>query len=73
MRSFLELAYNMLEQQPSCNNYYYSGVPVMRPLWYEFPNDEGSFGREGIHMIGDALLVAPILKKSATECKFYRF
>ena len=45
----------------------------MRPLWYEFPNDEGSFGREGIHMIGDALLVAPILKKSATECKFYRF
>ena len=42
----------------------------MRPLWYEFPGDEGSFGREGIHMIGDALLVAPILKKSATECKF---
>ena len=45
----------------------------MRPLWYEFPEDEGSFGREGIHMIGDALLVAPILKKSATECKFRGF
>ena len=45
----------------------------MRPLWYEFPGDEGSFGREGIHMIGDALLVAPILKKSATECKFRDF
>jgi len=48
-----------------------TGVPVMRPLWYEFPEDEGSFGREGIHMIGDALLVAPILKKSATELSVY--
>ena len=43
----------------------------MRPLWYEFPGDEGVYGREGEHMIGDALLVAPILKKSATECKFF--
>ena len=31
--------------------------------------DEGSYGREGEHMVGGALLVAPILKKSATECK----
>eukprot|EP00088_Acartia_fossae_P032112 TRINITY_DN3291_c0_g1_i2.p1 TRINITY_DN3291_c0_g1~~TRINITY_DN3291_c0_g1_i2.p1 ORF type:complete len:896 (-),score=202.34 TRINITY_DN3291_c0_g1_i2:157-2844(-) len=48
-----------------------SGVPVMRPLWYEFPQDEGTFGREGEHLIGDALLVAPILKKSATELSVY--
>jgi len=48
-----------------------TGVPVMRPLWYEFPGDEGVYGREGEHMIGDALLVAPILKKSATELSVY--
>lgn len=48
-----------------------TGVPVMRPLWYEFPQDEGTYGREGEHMIGDALLVAPILKKSATELSVY--
>jgi len=48
-----------------------TGVPVMRPLWYEFPEDEGSYGREGEHMVGQALLVAPILKKSATELSVY--
>lgn len=44
---------------------------MMRPLWYEFPEDEGTFGREGIHMVGDALLVAPVLQKSATQVTVY--
>jgi len=44
---------------------------MMRPLWYEFPLDEGSYGREGVHMVGDALLVAPVLKKAATSVDVY--
>ncbi|XP_023336041.1 neutral alpha-glucosidase AB [Eurytemora carolleeae] len=48
-----------------------TGVPVMRPLWYEFPQDEGTFGREGIHMVGNSLLVAPVLHKSATQVNVY--
>lgn len=48
-----------------------TGVPMMRPLWYEFPGEEGTYGREGIHMVGDALLVAPVLKKSATQVDVY--
>ena len=43
------------------------GVPPMRPLWYEFPEDEGTFDREGIHMIGNALLVAPVMKSGETK------
>jgi alpha-glucosidase (family GH31 glycosyl hydrolase) len=39
----------------------------MRPLWYEFPGDEDTFSREGSHMVGEALLVAPVLQKSATQ------
>ena len=35
----------------------------MRPLWYEFPEDSGSWEREGSHMVGAALLVAPVLTK----------
>jgi alpha-glucosidase (family GH31 glycosyl hydrolase) len=39
----------------------------MRPLWYEFPKDEVTFGREGSHMLGEALLVTPVLQKSTTQ------
>ena len=39
------------------------GTPPMRPLWYEFPEDSGSWEREGSHMVGAALLVAPVLTK----------
>jgi len=44
-----------------------TGVPMMRPLWYEFPGDEATFSKEGQHMVGDALLVAPVLHKGATQ------
>jgi len=47
------------------------GVPPMRPLWYEFPEDEGTFDREGIHMIGNALLVAPVMKSGETKVTVY--
>ena len=44
-----------------------SGVPPMRPLWYEFPGDETTYSREGSHMVGESLLVAPVLTKGATS------
>ena len=47
------------------------GVPPMRPLWYEFPGDELSHGREGTHMVGGSLLVAPVLHKGATSVEVY--
>ena len=47
------------------------GVPPMRPLWYEFPGDELSHAREGTHMVGDSLLVAPVLHKGATSVEVY--
>ena len=40
---------------------------MMRPLWYEFPLDAATYGREGISMVGSSLLVAPVLTKGATQ------
>ena len=42
----------------------------MRPLWYEFPGDEVTYGREGSHMLGEALLVTPVLQKSTTQGRY---
>ena len=44
-----------------------SGVPPMRPVWFEFPDDEGSFGIDNEHMIGNSLLVHPISKSGVTD------
>eukprot|EP00158_Paraphelidium_tribonemae_P008381 Partr_v1_DN28567_c0_g2_i1_m72816 putative Glucosidase, alpha len=37
------------------------GVTPMRPLFYEFPEDEGLFAVENQYMIGSALMVKPVV------------
>eukprot|EP00042_Codosiga_hollandica_P024719 m.105695 g.105695 ORF g.105695 m.105695 type:complete len:978 (+) comp51655_c0_seq1:1641-4574(+) len=62
MREAIRLRYSLLP-------YWYSvfdqcsqtGLPVMRPLWVEFPDDEVAFDEESEFMIGSSLLIAPIL------------
>ena len=34
-----------------------TGLPVMRPLWYEFPEVEATHGVDDEFMLGPALLV----------------
>ena len=36
------------------------GDPVMRPLFYEFPDDQTAWGVEDCYMFGDKLLVCPV-------------
>lgn len=37
-----------------------SGTPVVRPLWMEFPSDEGTFGTDEAFMVGNSILVQGI-------------
>ena len=37
-----------------------TGVPIVRPLAYEYPSDEGSWHAELEFMVGDGLLAAPV-------------
>ena len=48
-----------------------SGVPPMRPIWYEFPEDEDAFGIDNEHLVGDSLLVHPVTKSGATNVPVY--
>ena len=34
-----------------------TGVPVMRPLWMEFPGDEAAFNNDEAFMVGNSILV----------------
>ncbi|KAG8449629.1 hypothetical protein GDO86_016317 [Hymenochirus boettgeri] len=41
--------------------------PVMRPLWVEFPKNPEIFGEEKQYMLGNALLVVPVLEPGVSE------
>jgi len=48
-----------------------SGVPAMRPLMLEFPQDPESATREDEYLFGADLLVAPVLQEAAREREVY--
>ncbi len=47
------------------------GTPIMRPLFYDFPEDKIAWEIEDEYMFGPDLLVAPILYADARERKVY--
>ncbi|XP_050734554.1 neutral alpha-glucosidase AB-like [Eriocheir sinensis] len=48
-----------------------TGAPPMRPLWVEFPEDEGSFDIDYEHLIGSALLARPVVTEGANTASVY--
>jgi alpha-D-xyloside xylohydrolase len=48
-----------------------NGSPVMRPLFYEFPDDALAWRREDEYLLGSDLLVAPILHRQAMAREVY--
>ncbi len=47
------------------------GSPVMRPLFYHYPNDERASDTQDEFLVGDALLVAPIAEEGARSRGVY--
>lgn len=50
-----------------------TGLPIYRPVWLEFPEDQKSYSSEFQHqfMIGSHLLAAPVLRKGQRFQKVY--
>ncbi|MBE6088309.1 MAG: glycoside hydrolase family 31 protein [Clostridium beijerinckii] len=47
------------------------GTPVMRPMFYDFPEDKLCWENESQYMFGPNILVAPIMEKGQTEREVY--
>jgi alpha-D-xyloside xylohydrolase len=47
------------------------GTPPMRPLFYDFPKDEGAWGIEDQFLFGPDILVAPVLSAGAAGRRLY--
>ncbi len=48
-----------------------TGAPVMRPLFYDFPEDAACWDVEDSYMFGPDLLVAPVMEEGARERTLY--
>ena len=43
----------------------------MRPLWFEFPSESSTFGSEDSFMVGNALLVRPVVNPGVNNINVY--
>jgi alpha-glucosidase (family GH31 glycosyl hydrolase) len=48
-----------------------TGLPIIRHPMLEFPGDPGTYGTEYEYLLGDRLLVAPVVKEGATTRSLY--
>ena len=48
-----------------------NGTPIMRPMFYDFPQDKEAWHVEDQYMFGPHLIVAPVMEAGATERKVY--
>ncbi|KAG0325813.1 hypothetical protein BG000_001662 [Podila horticola] len=47
------------------------GMPIIRPMFTVFPEDEAVLGLDDQYMVGDALLVKPVVKPGVTQSTVY--
>ncbi len=47
------------------------GIPIIRPLFFDYPADSTAYGVMDEYFWGDDLLIAPVLKKEATHRNVY--
>ena len=62
---FMPYLYNLFSEAAT------SGAPVIRPLYYHYPQDEQACDVQDAFLVGDALLCAPIYEESATSRPVY--
>lgn len=47
------------------------GTPIIRPLWWADPKDEDALTNDSQFLIGDAMVVAPILEDNGRQRDVY--
>lgn len=63
--SFLPLWYTLFYQHNI------TGAPVTRPLWFEFPTERATFTIDNVFLVGNSLLVRPVVEEGVSEVSVY--
>lgn len=71
-RKYIRLRYELLPYLYTlCYEAHKTGTPIVRPLFMEFPDDRKSYLIQDEFMLGDALLVSPILERGIEKTLVY--
>lgn len=71
-RKAIELKYQLLPYIYTCaREAYDTGIPLMRAMFLEFPDDKECLSTDMQFMFGPSLLVAPVVKKGQTVRSLY--
>lgn len=64
-KKYIDLRYRLMPYIYSlARQAYDKGMPLIRPLWFRFPDDEKAATCESQYMFGNALLVNPVTRKA---------
>lgn len=71
-RASIELRYRLLPYLYTLfQEHTETGAPVMRPLWFEYPNDSRAYLIDDEYLVGRDLLVAPVVTESVLKRRVY--
>lgn len=71
-RKSIELRYQLIPHLEALfEEHRMTGAPVMRPLWFEYPTDAKTYLIEDEYLLGDSILVAPVVKEIAVKRRVY--
>jgi alpha-glucosidase len=71
-RASVELRYRLLPYLYTLfREHTETGAPVMRPLWFEYPDDARTYLVEDEYLVGRNLLVAPVVTESVAKRHVY--
>lgn len=72
MRRYIKFRYELL---PYLYTLHYkshrTGIPIVRSIFFEFPDDKEAYKIETQFLVGDSLLVAPVVKREVEERRVY--
>ena len=72
IKSAIQLRYNLMPYTYTLfHDAHEDGSPVMRPVWYEFPQEEASYAMEEEFMFGPSLLIVPVLAPGLSEIEMH--
>jgi alpha 1,3-glucosidase len=68
IKAAIQLRYNLMPYTYTLfSESHKDGSPVMRPIWYEFPEEREAFDSQEQFLFGSSLLITPVLRQGATK------
>ena len=72
VRRFMKLRYSLLPYiYTTATQASVRGYPIIRPLFFDFPDDTTSYNLANQYMFGPNMMVAPVIEKGQEEIEVY--